>query len=116
MPDSTSINVNTDGIQFKRTGTCSQCGACCGKCPHLEEKDGKFICNIYDKRDQICTTCEKGNGYVDEDGTHKHCVSDFPLTPFVKCVKNGKCAFKFTVKNPKDQAKFNELNSRWQVD
>jgi len=112
--DPTAVNVNSDGIDFIRTGTCNRCGCCCKDCPHLhEEENGVFTCLIYDKRDQVCEFCKTApNGCADPDGTHRSCIS-YPITPFSPFIKNGKCSYKFALKNPKDKAKFDEINSRW---
>ncbi len=54
---------------------------------------------IYYKRDQICDECTKKLGGIAEgraggDRDHKVCIN-FPDHPFLNCLKNGKCGYKF---------------------
>ena len=82
------------GIEFERSGTCSQCGGCgrkCLTCPHGEpDKDGSK-CTIYDSRHLPCEECSKIHG---EPITHQICI-DFPNHPWLDVIRRGICSYKF---------------------
>jgi len=83
-----SIIIKSHGIEFIRTGSCNQCGACgCDKepCPHHFEWDGKHWCEIYEHRDEYCEQCETD---------HLSCIG-FPDNPWIRVVREGICGYKF---------------------
>ena len=95
------------GIDFERTGDCTQCGGCdaeCSTCPHGELKGKKWYCSIYDPdtRGKVCDYCTNNpdsSWYRNGDPvTHQVCI-DFPDHPWIGVVRSGECAYKFTRKD-----------------
>jgi len=82
------MRIRSHGIEFIRSGTCQQCGACgCGKgpCPHHYEHAGWHWCGIYDERHLYCDECETD---------HASCIG-FPDNPWIGVVRSGVCGFTF---------------------
>ena len=101
------VTHTVHGVQFERTGSCNQCGACgCANdnCSHYKKIKGKWGCVIYDTRAAFC---------AEHNSTHEICII-FPNHPWLKVIKDGVCSYTFTPVDSVNLAKFNELNQAWQ--
>lgn len=97
MPD----YFTAHGIQFERTGSCTNCGGCdsdCSNCPHGKLTDGKWLCEIYETRGEVCKYCTENKDsswYRDgKEVTHQVCI-DFPNHPWLNVVRKGVCTYQF---------------------
>ena len=107
------------GINFIRTGTCTQCGGCdheCSVCPHGVLIDKKWSCAIYATRSEVCAKCTDDVGGVwyrqGEKVTHQLCV-DFQTHPFIYVIYKGLCGYVFTPDKMVDIAKISGLEVRY---
>jgi len=93
-------------ITIKRTGGCNRCGHCCSDCRHLTPQfagveKGKYICTIYEKRDQYCQECGT---------THSGCI-EFPRFPIRDA--NSKCGYRFLDQHGVEVVKIFFNNNGW---
>lgn len=108
---------HSHGVNYIRTGSCRQCGACEKEtCPHFSMEGDVSVCAVHDKKGQFCKSCtEDKSGYwynPKRQINHQECA-DFPDNPFVRVVREGICGFKFKPETEADRKKHETLMAAW---